>query len=175
MKPLGFLLTFAAVVVAMVFFRAKTMAGAMAMLKSMAGFDGISLPAAVLSRLGPVADWLGGLGVTADFSSGATLQSAVVWIAALMWIALRLPNSLEIMNRFEPALGFQLMAKAGRKSAPAAASSTSAQADQTPVRANSDPWWSAHLNLRWAAWFGLLFVFGVMSLNRISEFLYWQF
>jgi hypothetical protein len=32
-----------------------------------------------------------------------------------------------------------------------------------------------HLTPGWAAWVALLMLLGVLSLNRISEFLYWQF
>ena len=54
------------------------------------------------------------------------------------------------MQRFEPVLGFRAPAKA-----PGVL--------------------SLRLNTAWALFMGLLLLAGVLSLNRISEFLYWQF
>jgi len=157
MKPLGFVLTLGAVVVAMVFFRAKSMAGALHMLQGMAGLDGVTLPTAVLARMGSLGEWLAQAGVVADLSSGAAFQSATLWVVALLLAATMLPNSLEAMKRFEPALGFQPPAGATRG------------AGKTREA------WAAHLTAGWAAWVALLMLLGVLSLNRISEFLYWQF
>lgn len=150
MRPIGFVLTFVAVIVGMVLFRANSFAAAGHVLQAMAGLDGISLPGALLSRLGGLGTWLTAHGVVADLaSSGAQFARAVAWIGALLAIALAAPNSLELMRRFEPALHFQAV-PAGRQIAVA-------------------------FNLRWALFFSLLLLAGAMSLNRISEFLYWQF
>ena len=150
MKPLGFVMTFTSIVVLMVLFRAKTMAGAGQMLQAMAGGQGISLPAAVLGRLGGAGQWLAGLGVGADTSSGTALLQSGAWVGALLLAALCLPNSMEVARQFEPALNFR--APAGKP-----------------------PQLVMQLNLAWASGLGLMLVAGVLSLNRISEFLYWQF
>jgi alginate O-acetyltransferase complex protein AlgI len=158
MRPIGFALTFLAVVAAMVLFRARTLDGALRMLAAMVGLDGIALPDAVLTRLGPVGQWLTALGVAADLSSGATLLRTAAWVTALLIVALALPNSLEVMGRFEPALNFDAKAAA--------------------MRGGGTGVWSrlaASFEPRWAAVFGVLLALGVLSLNRISEFLYWQF
>ncbi len=160
MKPLGFVITFTAVVVAMVFFRAKTMAGAGHMLHGMLGLDGLSLPAAVLGQLGTAGAALQSWGVAADLSSGSTFASSVLWVLVLLLAATCLPNSLEAMRRFEPALDFQ--PAAGRKSA---------RGKGQPA----DTRWAAALTPAWAACIAVLLVFGLLSLNRVSEFLYWQF
>jgi alginate O-acetyltransferase complex protein AlgI len=150
MCPLGFFLTFTAVVVGMVLFRANSFSGAGHMLQSMAGFDGLSLPAGLLAQLGALGEWLTSHGVLADpMSGGRQFLHALAWIAALLAIALAAPNSLDLMRSFEPALHFQ--------AAPA------------PQR------FAAALTLPWALLLGSLLLAGMVSLNRISEFLYWQF
>ena len=149
MSTPGRLLTLIAVIVSMVLFRAKTLAAASAMLAAMTGGHGVALPHAVVNRLGSVGQWLLSIGVGADFSSGASLQSAVLWLTVLGVIALWAPNSLEIMSRFEPALHFRGNLVSRR--------------------------WQADLRPGWAAAFGLVLAAGVLSLNQISEFLYWQF
>jgi len=161
MKPLGFMLTFTAVVAAMVLFRAKTLAGAVQLLHGMLGFEGMTLPTSVLIRLGAFGHWLIDHGVVADLSSGGDMMRAALWAIALLLIATMVPNSLEVMRRFEPALNFQ------------AAPPRSAQGDNSVALAQSPL--VAQLSLRWAALFGLLLLGGTLSLNRISEFLYWQF
>ena len=89
------------------------------------------------------------------------MMRAALWAIALLLIATMVPNSLEVMRRFEPALNFQ------------AAPPRSAQGDSSVALAQSPL--VAQLSLRWAALFGLLLLGGTLSLNRISEFLYWQF
>ena len=160
MKPVGCVLTFIAVVAAMVLFRARTVDAAGHMLRAMAGQDGITLPAAVLARLGALGEWIAGQGVAADMSSGGTLVHAAAWVVALLLVATCLPNSLEVMRRFEPALNFR----------PAAAPAPGRGAGVLPAGRLV-----AQLDLGWAALFGLMLLFGTLSLNRVSEFLYWQF
>ncbi len=151
MKPLGFVLTLGGVVIAMVLFRAHTLAGAGQMLHSMLGLDGIPLPAAVLSRLGGLASAAAALGITGDMSSGAALARTVAWVLVLLLAATTLPNSLELMQRFEPALHFK------------------------PAATGAGSRWLVRLSPGWAVLMGGLFLLGALSLNRISEFLYWQF
>jgi hypothetical protein len=157
-KPCGFALTFVAVVVAMVLFRANTLAGAGRMLAGMAGVDGFTLPEAVLTRLGALAPWLARLGVTADASPGSTLVSSCAWVFGLLVIALGMPNSLQVMQRFEPALNFK-----------------PDFGGLSPAGAVRAPRFVASFNLGWAAFFGLILALGAQSLNRVSEFLYWRF
>ena len=149
MKPLGLCITLLALVFSMVLFRAKTLDAAVAMLKAMIGLQGLSLPQALLTRLGGLAETLAQWGVQADLTSGSAFMQAWLWILALGGIALALPNSLEVLARFDPALHFQ--------------------------RARGSTHLVAALTGRWAVCFGLLLAGGLLSLNRISEFLYWQF
>ena len=156
MLPIGFALTFIGVVVAMVLFRARTLSGALRMYESMLGLGGVTLPEAVLTRLGAIGRWLTSVGVTADLSSGATLAASLLGVAALLAIALILPNSLETMARFEPAINFD--AKAVQR------------AGALPTLR-----FAAALEPRWAVVVGVIFSLGLLCLNSVSEFLYWQF
>ena len=148
MNPLGLLLTLAAAVFAMALFRSRTLAGAGHMMIALLGGDGVSLPAAVLGRLGALGDWLQSAGVTAELGSGAVLARGAAWCLVLLALAIKLPNSMESMGRFEPAQG---------------------------AKARAPEPWLIDLNRRWAVILGLAFLLGVLSLNRVSEFLYWQF
>jgi alginate O-acetyltransferase complex protein AlgI len=80
----GRLVTFAAVVVAWVFFRAATLDSAFAILKAMAGMNGTSLAA-------------GALGTT--YRDGE-----LAWLMALLAFVWVLPNTYQIMERYPPAL-----------------------------------------------------------------------
>ena len=148
MKPLGLVLTLLCVFFAMGLFKASTLRGGLTMQGAMLGFDGVALPQALLTRLGGLGQWLQSAGVTGDFTSGSELLLRCLWVAALLLAATVLPNSLETMARFEPALGMKAVAPA---------------------------LWQATLAPGWAAGFALLMLGGLLSLNRISEFLYWQF
>ena len=148
MAPLGGLLTLLALVFSMALFKSRTVGSALHMMQAMLGLDGVSLPLAVLGRLGSAGAWLQAAGLRGDMTSGGGFVQAVAWSLLLLAIATGLPNSMQLMARFEPALGMKAVA---------------------PVR------WQVVLNARWAAWFGLLLLGGLMSLNQISEFLYWHF
>lgn len=166
MKPIGFVVTFLAVVVGMVFFRAPTMTSAGHMLHGMAGLDGISVPEAILNRSSALAHFFGLLGISGDASSGAAFTVAILWIAALFFIAVAMPNSLELMQRFAPALYFEPDAKR------AVAIDAATPGVRTPWRLNR---MTLSWNARCAILIAAFFVFGALGLSRPSEFLYWQF
>ena len=148
MMPIGVVLTVVAATFAMPLFKARTLGGATHVMSAMLGQDGAYLPAAILNRLGALASWLGRLGVTEQASSGAGFVQMCLWVAALLLIAWTLPNTQQLMAPFEPVLDAKKSRTGHRHIA---------------------------LNRRWAAAVGLLLVAGVFSLNRVGEFLYWQF
>ena len=153
MAPIGFLLTFVSVVAAMVLFRAPTTAAAVLLWKGMIGGFGVTLPQAVFSRLGAVAGWLTTLGVQPAWTSGAFLLEAVSRIGILLLIALLLPNTLQMLAAFEPAIGVK----------PA----------KTPSRLDRCLTWTPRGT--WAVWLACVAGAGILSLGELSEFLYWQF
>jgi hypothetical protein len=167
MKPIGFVLTFLAVVVGMVLFRAPTMTSALHMLHGMAGLDGASVPMALLNRSSILARVLGQVGIGGDLSSGAVFTVTTLWIVALFLITMLMPNSLEMMQRFAPALYFE----PAQRAVTADASTASA----IPRPAGRQAALTVVWNARWAVLIAAFFVFGALGLSRPSEFLYWQF
>jgi D-alanyl-lipoteichoic acid acyltransferase DltB (MBOAT superfamily) len=151
--PAAFLLTFISVIFAMVLFRAPTVGVAVLLWKGMIGAYGASLPQAVLSRLGSFGDGLQVLGFHPAWSSGLFLLTASARIVVLLIIALGLPNTLELLAAYEPALGVK----------PAkAASRLLSVASWQP----SGPW---------AVGLACVALAGILSLGGLHEFLYWQF
>ena len=107
MTPLGWLLTFTSVAAAMVFFRSPTITSAIDLMKGLIGQNGIALPQAIYDHLGPLA-WLHRIGVASvepELWSTQEFARMVTWIFASMFIALACPNTLQILARYEPALG----------------------------------------------------------------------
>ena len=87
---------------------APTITSAIDVLRGLIGLNGIALPQEVYNHLGPLANWLHQVGVTAvspDLWSGQEFTSMALWIIASMFIALACPNTLQILSRYEPALG----------------------------------------------------------------------
>jgi alginate O-acetyltransferase complex protein AlgI len=144
----GFALTFAAVVIAMVMFRADTVGAAWRIWLGMAGAHGVAIPQAVFSRLG--ADqtmWLR-LGLYPDFSSGTVLLQSIAWLLGLLTVVWFCPNTGRLLARYEPALGI------GAKSA-------------SRLAWQPSPGWALGL--------GVVGTIGFLALGQLSEFLYWQF
>jgi alginate O-acetyltransferase complex protein AlgI len=161
MKPLGLAITFLCFVVALVFFRANSVVTALAMLKGMMGLNGIILPEALG---GPLGSWIEALGITVDFSSGSNFLLTYVWIIVLFVYCVVLPNSLDLFIGYEPALGFTAPqgAKAGLSPRPAGSGSSARTLTWQP-------------NWRWAMQIAAISTVALMSVTRVSEFLYWQF
>ena len=156
MLPVGSLLTFLAVAVAMIFFRSPTIGSAADLLKGLIGHNGVALPQAIYDHLGPLAGWLHRAGVASvapDLWSAKEFGGMVMWILVSMLIALAFPNTLQILARYEPALGVkpQTLDFAGR----------------------SISEWNA--SLPWAIGVSIVAAIGILSLSGPSEFLYWQF
>ena len=123
------LLTFVAVVVAWVFFRAPNVSTALEMLRAMAGGNGVG-----------------------DLHLLATADIAVVVaLLALAWLA---PNTQELTAYEGPHGAYDAHARPG-------------------VKTTSGFAWTP--SPRWALATGVLLAVSVMSLSRVSEFLYFQF
>ena len=88
------------------------------------------------------------------------LGPAALWCLAALAIAWFLPNTQQVMARVEPAYRYGMQ---------------TLQDEGVPwlMRTLAAAFWRP--NLRWAMATGFLFALAVMSLNRISEFLYFQF
>jgi alginate O-acetyltransferase complex protein AlgI len=107
----------------------------------------------VFSRLGSAANVLASLGVRPAWTSGSLLMTATIRISLLLAIALLMPNTLQILAAFEPAIGV----KPGK---------TSTRLQRALAWRPSVPW---------AVGLACVALAGVLSLGELSEFLYWQF
>jgi hypothetical protein len=155
-QPVGFLLTFVAVVGAMVFFRSTTMSAATNLISGMVGLNGIKFPASIYDRLGPLQGALGAVGIGVEtLWSASDFLTIVAWVVALLFIALALPNTLQILARYEPALGIKL------------------NLDEKIPRLQWIIQWSA--SPVWAVTVAVMAAITILRLAGPSEFLYWQF
>jgi hypothetical protein len=143
-------LTFVAVCVAWVFFRATHFDKAMTILRGMAGLDGVGLPASIGLQLGPLKGALEQLGVSFYLGGGSRFLETWQWVAVGAAIAFCLPNTQQIMGRSETALG----------------------APSSPRRTGWLLWLPAR---RWSIYIGAILLGSLLSLSRPAEFLYFQF
>ena len=156
MQPVGQVLTFTLVAAAMVFFRSPTITSAIDLIKGLLGQNGVELPQEIYDHLGPLAGWLHRVGVASvspALWSGQEFGRMIGWIFALMLIALACPNTLQILARYEPALGVTPL--------------TAGMAGRRSIEWNT--------SLPWAIGVSIVAAIGVLSLGGPSEFLYWQF
>jgi len=153
MAPVGFLLTFLSVVAAMVLFRAASVSAAVLLWKGLIGLYGVTLPQTIFSRLGAAAGWLATLGVQPVWTSGAVLLEAIARIGIALLIALLLPNTLQMLAAFEPAIGVK-------------------PAKTQPRLLRALAWTPSNT---WAIGLACIAIAGLLSLGELSEFLYWQF
>jgi D-alanyl-lipoteichoic acid acyltransferase DltB (MBOAT superfamily) len=157
-------LTFLAVVVGWVFFRADSFTIAVAMLQGMAGMNGVSLPEPLEGRLGALVgshSWLifTGIHPMTNFSA----RDAMVYLSLGFLIVWLIPNVHQMFLRYRP------VCEDGAGDGVAA----------------TDP---ARLSMAWIAksliWkptttraisLAVLFFLSFISLTKVSEFLYFQF
>ena len=150
-------LTFLAVTLAWVPFRAEDLTTSGSMLASLFGVNGIGLPAGLESVVLHAAPWSVGL-LGLDFAGTfphdlAPWGRGLPWIAGLLAVALLAPNSAQLMRRFRPALlprGLDVDDGAWR----------------WPV------WRPSPLHASLAA---VLLVWSLSWMTSVSEFLYFQF
>lgn len=149
----GTALTFIAVVVGWVLFRAADLNAALDMLSAMAGMNGVTLPAALAVPLGGLREPLEAAGVKFVLGGGSHFVEMYVWVTVLSLIAFMGPNTQEIMRHWRPALDD------GRV--------------PTPDSAKWKFGWAP--SRRWAVAMGLVATAAVLSLMQPTEFLYFQF
>lgn len=158
-KTLAWLVTFVAVVVSWVFFRASDFAAAHAILAGMAGLNGVALPNALAAQLGGLWPVLSGLGFSTYLGGGSQFIFTWLWILFLLPAALIMPNTQQIMRAAQPGLHLH------------------AATDDNEIRPFHPVverlcWRPA---LSWAVVVGIMAAVAVLAMTRISEFLYFQF
>jgi D-alanyl-lipoteichoic acid acyltransferase DltB (MBOAT superfamily) len=146
----AWLVTFLAVVVGWVFFRAQDFHTAMQLLDAMTGGSGFVIPQHVLEQL-PALQAFGFVG--GDFPL-INIRRQVFLTLALLALAVFAPNTQELMRRFDPALDF----------------------DAADPRHAARLAWQP--SVRWFAFASLLLACCLVLIpqgDRLSEFLYFQF
>jgi alginate O-acetyltransferase complex protein AlgI len=159
MRPLGFLMTLFAVVVAIPFFRSDSVETGFNVFCGLFFLNGATLPDTIAYRMPGIAATLAQLGVTFEPGSLMTFIYTWSWIAILLTIALAAPNVIQILRSYEPAVVLPPSISASRF----AASTLCGR------------WFVWAPNARWAMTTVALGVLAILSLTRASAFLYWQF
>jgi alginate O-acetyltransferase complex protein AlgI len=129
----GRLFTFLAVMIAWVFFRAANLGTAYRLLQTMAGANGFAA------------------------KSVFHVRSVVVMLAGLAIIVWLVPNTQELLGRFEPALRFK-PGESGTRGIPW-----------------SQKWISWSPSAVWALGVAAITLYALIQISRVNEFIYWQF
>jgi hypothetical protein len=145
----GCLLTFAAWVFSLAFFRAHSLDDALNVVAGMAGLNGFALPDTWLAKWGGAGEWLAGQGV-AGVDRGLVTGGLVNWVLILLAIAWFAPNTQQILAAYRPALG-------------------------SPEPGAAPRWLSWRPNLAFALAAAVAALASIASLTQDSEFLYFQF
>ncbi|MDI3294244.1 MBOAT family O-acyltransferase [Janthinobacterium tructae] len=142
-------LTFLAVVLAWIFFRAPDVATAWDIAGALVGANGVSLPRGLASHAASLAQW----GLHPAFDGIRWIELAGPGLPVLlgaMLLAFKAPNTQEIFFLYEPAIE-RIFQPSGRWAF-----------SWRPTR-------------RWSVGFAALFVACIFGMNRVTEFLYFQF
>lgn len=156
-SPLRFVgraLTFLSVVAAVVIFRAPTVGVALVIWKGMIAINGATMPQGYFDHGGVLVWILQTAHVRPDPSSGMLFIAAWLWIAGLLAVAWTMPNVLQILRNYDPALGISALAPPGEK---------------------QNNWLSWRPTTAWSVSMAVIAAAGILSLGQLSEFLYWQF
>lgn len=149
MHAISVLITFLAVVVAWVVFRAENISTATAILKAMAGMNGFVLPDVWLPKWGAFGQWLTRQGVPFSNTEALIKGGAINWILVSMLIIWIAPNSQQMMMNFKPALNIP--------------------EDSAATRLQWQPTYA------WLAASVACAVYSILSISELSEFIYFQF
>ncbi len=148
-RACGGLLTFTAVVIGWVIFRAADFTTAVAMLKAMAGMNGLVLPDFWLPKWGAAGQWLAAQGVrfgdTRDLVGGG-LVNWILILLAVVWFA---PNTQQLLAAYRPALAL--------------------------LAGQTRGWLAWRPTPLYALLTAALALIAIFNLHRQSEFLYFQF
>jgi alginate O-acetyltransferase complex protein AlgI len=154
LRLVGRALTFISVVAAVVMFRAPTVGAAVAIWRGMIGSNGATVPRGFFDHGEILANMLQTAGVRPDPSSGVLFIAAWLWIAGLLAVAWTMPNVLQILRNYEPALGISAKPPPGER---------------------QNFWLSWRPSTAWSIGTAVVAAAGILSLGQLSEFLYWQF
>ena len=157
-NSIGRAITFLAVVLAFVPFRAESMDGTRNMLAAMLGRHGLSLSPSLIGEIGNAEQWLLEHGVVFhgmfhNHVFGADPKWGIAWVVALFLASTLLPNTQQLLRRYRPAL--------------------ETYKDEIPCLRHR--WIEWRPTAPWALFTFGVFIITILSLTQASEFLYFQF
>jgi hypothetical protein len=130
------------------------------MLYGMAGLNGVSLPNALVSRLGAdIAAQLAAVGVRTRLGDGWTFVFNWLWVGMLLVLVLIAPNTIQLTRTYRPTTNRFVDA--------------TAYAVQPLRRAILGLHWQP--SRVWAAAISVIAAMGLLGVSSVSEFLYFQF
>lgn len=153
------LITFIAVTISWVPFRAESIDGALNIFNAMFGFNGLSISKSLLGNIGVAEEWLKFHNVKFNgffhnyVFGGDNPYLGVVWLLVLLTIVTKLPNTMQFMQMFN--------------------SDTNNYIYKEIRSENKFLGWKA--TTLWAIFIGILFCIAIASISKTSEFLYFQF
>ena len=145
--------TFIAVIVSWVFFRADSVDAALSILSGMIGTNGIMLNPTWLHALGPFGQLLVENGVQAGQGAVGLEKEAIIWSAVLLFVVWLFPNTQQIMAHYKPA--FEVY-----------------PGEVKAVQFNFLQWRPSPM---WAVLIAMAAISSLFSMMQVSEFLYFQF
>ncbi len=151
----GIVLTFTAVVIAMVYFKAASLKAAGIILGGIVGAHGVGLPVSLFEHAGPLAALMEKTGGGAESWWGAIdFVWLTFWIVLMFAIVFFCPSTNQLLARYEPALNAKPLLSSPRG-------------------------WLARLewspSVKWGIAIAALTFAAILRLGGPSEFLYWQF
>ena len=155
---IGRTITFLAVVLSFVLFRAESMDGASNMLTAMLGGHGLSLSPLLIGKIGNAEQWLLEYGVVFhgmfhNNAFGANPKLGIIWVVALLLASMFLPNTQQLLHRYRPAL----------------------ETYEKELPRLRHRWIEWRPTIPWAFFTFIIFIISILSLTQTSEFLYFQF
>lgn len=176
MNPVGWMMTFLAVVFALVFFRSSSPGGAISVVKAMIGLNGTTPHLVVLAHQA---------GYTYDWLALDRPLAPLMWIGVIFIIVLAMPNSLEVLRRFRPALDFP---PKGGESVASEVGTSGKVSNSLSTDSAKVVRWLAVIRQAWdslrsgvfhdhltAVFASILFVLGTMAIGRAVPFIYGAF
>jgi len=159
-KSIAWIITFVAVVVGWVFFRATSFDSAITILQGMSGLNGVSIPNGIMVRLGFLQEILQTLGVSAHLGAGGRdFIYTWLWVLTILPLVLILPNTQDLFYKVGGSL-----------------SNKNYQYNNAlwPFHSKLNQiYWKK--NKLWVTVISIALVCGFLTLTQVSEFLYFQF
>lgn len=154
-RGVSYIVTFLAVVVSWVFFRAESFSGAKSIIWSMVGMNGISLPRSLEGQMGSLlSEW--GISFSGMFANNIVdhPNAGILWLIALFLIAFAAPNTHQFMLHYKPA--FDIYREKG-----------------VPMMKGVNLQFA--ISTFWAVVFSLLSIYSIINISTAAEFLYFNF